>query len=102
MQPALISGGVAVPNPAHDAEAELQTGNLPQNQMNCVHTVEDVSAFASGPGAAKFNGLLDNTEVFRAMMSALQLRPKGEHVDQVEQKNTTADVPLRDRELVAG
>ena len=101
-QPALISGGVAVPNPTHDAGAELQTGNLPLNQTNCVHTVEDVSVFASGPGAARFNGLLDNTEVFHAMMAALQLRPKGDHVDPKEHASATAELPLRERELVTG
>lgn len=73
-QPALLSGGVAVPNPAHDAGALVQIGNLPYNQTNCVHTVEDVGIVASGPGAARFNAFLDNTEVFFAMMDALGLR----------------------------
>lgn len=73
-QPALLSGGVAVPNPAHDAGALVQIGNLPYNQTNCVHTVEDVGIFASGPGAARFNAFLDNTEVFFAMMDALGLK----------------------------
>lgn len=74
VQPALSSGGVAVPNPAHDPGALVQIGNLPYNQTNCVHTVEDVGIVASGPGAARFNAFLDNTEVFFAMMDALGLK----------------------------
>lgn len=81
LQPALLSGGKAVPNPSYDPGADLQTGNLPVTQTNCVHTVEDVPIFASGPGASLFNRFLDNTEVFHAIMSALQLRPSGTSVD---------------------
>ncbi|MEV6816033.1 alkaline phosphatase [Micromonospora sp. NPDC051296] len=58
-------------NPARDPGAELQTGNLPFDQTNCVHTVEDVAIVASGPGAQRFNGFLDNTEVFHAIIDAL-------------------------------
>ncbi|MFG2045769.1 alkaline phosphatase [Dactylosporangium sp. NPDC048998] len=74
-QPALIdpATGKAVANPAHDPGAELQTGNLPFDQTNCVHTVEDVSIVASGPGAQRFNAFLDNTEVFHAIIDALGL-----------------------------
>jgi alkaline phosphatase len=73
-QPALSSGGVAVPNPTHDPGALVQIGNLPYSQTNCVHTVEDVGVFASGPGAARFNAFLDNTEIFFAMMDALGVK----------------------------
>jgi alkaline phosphatase len=72
LQPAVLDAdGVAVSNPERDPDAELQTGNLPLNETNCVHTVEDVPVFASGPGAARFNAFLDNTEIFFAMMDAL-------------------------------
>ncbi len=64
----------AVPNPERDPDAELQTGNLPFDQTNCVHTVDDVVIYASGPGATRFSGLLDNTEVFFAMADALGLQ----------------------------
>ncbi|NED98450.1 alkaline phosphatase [Phytoactinopolyspora alkaliphila] len=76
-QPALVDpeSGEAVDNPNRDPDGELQVGNLPHPQTNCVHTVEDVSVFASGPGAARFNAFLDNTEVFYAMMDALGLDP---------------------------
>jgi len=78
VEPALVDreapgGARAVPNPNKDGGAELQIGNLPFTETNCVHTVEDVSIAALGPGAARFNGVLDNTEVFFAMMDALGL-----------------------------
>ncbi|MGW2770779.1 alkaline phosphatase [Streptomyces sp. NPDC001275] len=73
-QPALLdSSGKAVPNPNKDPDAEVQTGNLPHDQTNCVHTVEDVSVFASGPGADRFNAFQDNTEIFFHIMDALGL-----------------------------
>ncbi|ASW57330.1 alkaline phosphatase [Plantactinospora sp. KBS50] len=77
-QPALIdpATGKAVANPGNDPGAELQTGNLPFDQTNCVHTVEDVSVVASGPGAHRFNGFLDNTEVFHAIIDALAVNVK--------------------------
>jgi alkaline phosphatase len=76
LEPALIDTAArrAVPNPNRDPDAELQTGNLPFDQTNCVHTVDDVVIYASGPGAARFGGLLDNTEVFFAMADALGLQ----------------------------
>jgi alkaline phosphatase len=78
IEPALIdrnapNGPTAVANPERDSPAELQLGNLDYAQTNCVHTVEDVPLGASGPGAARFNGVLDNTDVFFAMMDALAL-----------------------------
>lgn len=78
-QPALLNPEeVAVPNPGRDPQAPLQLGNLPLRETNCVHTVEDVSVFASGPGAARVNGFLDNTEVFLAIVHALGLDPRTE------------------------
>ena len=74
-QPALRDpSGRAVDNPDRDRDALEQIGNLPYNQTNCVHTVEDVGVFASGPGAFRFNAFLDNTEIFFAMADALNLR----------------------------
>ncbi|MBI2761957.1 MAG: alkaline phosphatase [Chloroflexi bacterium] len=81
----------AVPNPRHDPDAELQTGNLPFDQTNCVHIVDDVIIVASGPGAQRFRGLLDNTEVFYAMVDALGL----------EVPARTAAVPTGQRTLAA-
>ena len=78
IEPAVINrdapgGPAAVPNPEKDPDAELQLGNLDFSQTNCVHTVEDVPLAASGPGASRFNGVLDNTELFFAMMDALAI-----------------------------
>lgn len=73
-QPALEDeDGTAVDNPERDPDALVQIGNLPYEETNCVHTVEDVSIVASGPGAARFNAVLDNTEVFHAVAAALAL-----------------------------
>lgn len=63
--------GEAVPNPERDPDAELQIGNLPRESTTCVHTVEDVSVFASGPGSARVNAFVDNTELFHIMIDAL-------------------------------
>ncbi len=71
MSETLPNGAHVVPNPAKDAATELQIGNLPLDQVNAVHTVDDVPIVAIGPGAARFNATLDNTEVFFAMMDAL-------------------------------
>ncbi|HEY3061112.1 MAG TPA: alkaline phosphatase [Chloroflexota bacterium] len=76
VQPAMTSsdlpaGANVLPNSEHDPDAELQLGNLPLDQSNAVHTVDDVPIVASGPGAARFNATLDNTEVFFAIMDAL-------------------------------
>lgn len=77
LQPALADdSGRAVDNPERDPGAVVQIGNLPVQETNCVHTVEDVGVFASGRGSARFNGVLDNTEVFFAMADALGLRVK--------------------------
>lgn len=60
-------------SPQRDPAAVLQVGNLPEGSTTCVHTVEDVNVFAYGPGAARFNGFLDNTEVYFGMVEALNL-----------------------------
>jgi alkaline phosphatase len=75
VEPALLdpASGRVQPNPEKAPEGEMQTGNLPFNQTNCVHTVDDVTIYASGPGAARFRGLLDNTEVFFGIVDALGL-----------------------------
>lgn len=74
LQPAVLDpAGRAVPNPKRDAGAELQQGNLPYTETNCVHCVDDVSIFATGPGAERFTGFLDNTEVFFGIMDALKV-----------------------------
>lgn len=91
-EPALLDDTErAVDNPDRDPEALEQIGNLPYDQTNCVHTVEDVSVFASGPGASRFNGFLDNTEIFFAIADALELRPPvDDHTDRAAERNSTS------------
>lgn len=76
VQPALLdkASGKAVPNPDHQNGGELQTGNLPYNETNCVHCVDDVSIVASGPGSHRINRFHDNTEVFFDVINALGIR----------------------------
>ena len=74
-QPALEDAAteLAVPNPERDPGSVVQVGNLPLDETNCVHTVEDVSISASGPGSTLFGRVIDNTEVFHAICGALAL-----------------------------
>jgi alkaline phosphatase len=105
IQPALLipgPGSVVIANPNHDGDAEYQIGNLPFDQTNCVHTVDDVAIFASGPGAERFNAFMDNTEVFHTMMAALRLRAAGQHVDPRQQaKPAAARIVERQNEVAA-
>ncbi|NLH80276.1 MAG: alkaline phosphatase [Phyllobacteriaceae bacterium] len=49
------------------------TGNLPFDASSGVHSGDDVVLTAMGPGSEVFHGRLDNTRVFRAMVTALGL-----------------------------
>ena len=51
-------------------------GNLPVHQDSGVHTADDAVLSASGPGAEKFHGFMDNTEVFKVMVQTLGLGQK--------------------------
>ncbi len=94
-EPALLNDEeMAVDNPDRDPGAELQTGNLPFDQTNCVHTVEDVSVFASGPGSAGFNALLDNTLVFHRMIDALDLVVAEECPSEAAPEHTLTEMRL--------
>lgn len=100
-QPALLDAdGVAVDNPERDPKALVQVGNLPYSQTNCVHTVEDVYVIASGPGANRFNGVLDNTDVFHRMMDALALEVPVETVALRSDVPPVAEVELEPAALV--
>ncbi|NAZ83949.1 alkaline phosphatase [Kineococcus sp. R8] len=91
-QPALEdeTTGLAVVNPERDPGSVVQIGNLPLDETNCVHTVEDVALVASGPGAAGFSGVLDNTQVFHAIMDAIGLRVPQFRTSGVAQMDLTA------------
>ena len=51
-------------------------GNLPSHQETGVHTADDAVLNAMGPGADKFRGFMDNTEVFKVMVESLGLGSK--------------------------
>jgi len=55
------------------AGALLRVGNLPRNAPQGVHSGEDVVLTATGPGAERVRGFLDNTDVFRVIVDALGL-----------------------------
>jgi alkaline phosphatase len=55
--------------------AVLRIGNLPQSADTGTHTADDGVITASGPGADRIHGFIDNTEVFRAMVDSLGLAP---------------------------
>jgi alkaline phosphatase len=55
--------------------AARRAGNLPGSAPQGVHSADDVVLTASGPGAELFHGRIDNTRVFRNMVTALGLAP---------------------------
>jgi alkaline phosphatase len=63
-----------VANDANCSEnASRITGNLPTMVNSGVHAADDVILTAMGPGADAFRGRIDNTAVFRAIVTALGL-----------------------------
>jgi alkaline phosphatase len=55
--------------------AVRHVGNLPFNVNAGVHAADDVVLTAIGPGAEQFHGRIDNTRVFRAIVTALGIAP---------------------------
>jgi alkaline phosphatase len=75
--PALIKEGKAVANQAGRENGIFMEGNLPYDQPQEVHSADDVTLTAYGVGSHFFSRtIIDNTEVFRAMISALGLDPR--------------------------
>lgn len=70
--------GNYVDNPDDDPNGILRSGTLPLNASTGVHSLQDVPVFASGPGAAFFGRVMDNTEVFFGLAAALGLDPLAE------------------------
>ncbi|HAJ35803.1 MAG TPA: alkaline phosphatase [Chloroflexi bacterium] len=70
--------GNYVDNPDDDPNGILLTGNLPLASSTGVHTLQDAPVFASGPGAAFFGRVMDNTEIFFGMAAALGVDPLAE------------------------
>lgn len=53
--------------------AVFREGNIPRDNDTGVHSVDDMVVQASGPGAEKIYGYMENTELFRIMAEALAL-----------------------------
>ncbi len=77
--PAVKDGDTIVANPAYKdvPGATLRTGNLPRKGNRGAdqgtHSADDGLVSAMGPGAERFRGFIDNTEVFRNIVDALGL-----------------------------
>ena len=67
--------GVYRDNPDDDPNGIFVAGNLPPDSDTGVHTLQDVPIFAMGPGAEAFGHVMDNTEIFFGMASAIGLDP---------------------------
>ncbi len=53
--------------------AHFVAGNLPRNESQGVHTVDDLIVTAQGPNAREIKGFMNSTEIFRVMAEALAL-----------------------------
>jgi alkaline phosphatase len=75
--PAVMRDGRAAANRTGREDGVLREGNLPYNQTQEVHSADDVTLTAYGAGSNFFNRtIIDNTEVFRAIINALGLDPR--------------------------
>ncbi|MEK0312765.1 alkaline phosphatase [Cohnella sp. 56] len=63
-----------IANPDKDPNGIHFTGNIPHDESVEVHTFDDVPVNASGPGAQRFAGYMDNTQVFRNIVTALGIK----------------------------
>ncbi len=63
-----------IANPDKDPNGIHFTGNIPHDEAVEVHTFDDVPVNASGPGAQLFSGYMDNTQVFRNIVTALDIK----------------------------
>jgi alkaline phosphatase len=57
-------------------EAVLIAGNLARTEATEVHSVDDMTLSASGPGSEKLRAYQENTAIFRYVVEALGLAPK--------------------------
>lgn len=80
-----LSDAVGVPdvvgfvnNPVDDPNGIFLSGNIASYLPTGVHTMQDVGLFAYGPGAHNVRGIMDNTEVFHVIASALGFGTNGD------------------------
>jgi hypothetical protein len=67
--------GKYIANPKRSDIGPKVPSNLPPTEASEVHTADDVPVLGSGPGSELVNGVLDNTDLFFVMTSALGLDP---------------------------
>ena len=70
---AIVQGDEAAPVAPVKAPYNTEPSTLPFTSPQGVHAADDVILTAVGPGAEQFKGRIDNTRVFRAIVSALGL-----------------------------
>lgn len=58
-------------NPLDAPNGIFLSGNLPPFSSTAVHSLQDVGIFATGPGAERVGGIVDNTEIFHTIAYAL-------------------------------
>lgn len=56
--------------------AVFREGILPRSSDTGVHSVDDMVIQASGPGAERIRGYMENTELFRVIVDALAVKPQ--------------------------
>lgn len=63
-----------IANPEKDPNGIHMVGNIPHEEAVEVHTFDDVPINTMGPGSELFTGYLDNTQVFRNIVTALGIK----------------------------
>ncbi|PPR00893.1 hypothetical protein CVT24_000378 [Panaeolus cyanescens] len=73
--PAVSSSDGVTVNPADNPDGFTVTGTLPVEESQGVHSLQDVSVFANGPGSEAFRGVYNSPEIFFKIADALGLPP---------------------------
>lgn len=60
-------------NPEDASNGFVVNGTLPINEGQGVHSLTDVSVFASGPGASNFRGVYNSIDIFFKIADVLNL-----------------------------
>jgi len=92
--PADKVGGVAVNVKEDDPNGIFMSGNLPPKSSSGVHSMADVGVFASGPGSERVRGMLDSTDLFHIMASALGVGTDGRQGGAPVPSGTTPTAPV--------
>ncbi|KAF9449515.1 alkaline phosphatase [Macrolepiota fuliginosa MF-IS2] len=71
--PAVGMGGIFVTNPDDNTDGFDVSGTLGGDEAQGVHSLTDVSIFASGPGAEAFRGVYNNIDIFYKVADAMGL-----------------------------